>query len=66
MPRRPAPLRKRAAGIAALWRKSGGSLSFSDLGKKALLFLKKKKQKDFAPAGVGTGIAYNRHLRWRL
>jgi len=33
---------------------------------KELLFLKKKKQKDFAPAGVGAGIAYNRHLRRRL
>jgi len=36
------------------------------LRKKDLLFLKKKKQKDFAPAGVFTGIAYNRHREWRL
>jgi len=34
--------------------------------KKELLFLKKKKQKDFAPGGVGAGIAYNRLRRRRL
>jgi hypothetical protein len=33
---------------------------------KSLLFLKKKKQKDFDPAGVWTGIAYNRFQRRRL
>jgi len=34
--------------------------------KEELLFLKKKKQKDFAPGGVGPGIAYNRLQRRRL
>jgi len=34
--------------------------------KEGLLFLKKKKQKDFAPGGVCVGIAVNRHRWWRL
>ncbi len=34
--------------------------------KKELLFLKKKKQKDFGLAGAWTGIAYNRLQRRQL
>jgi hypothetical protein len=29
-------------------------------------FLKKSAQKTFAPGGVGSGIAFNRHFHWRL
>jgi len=36
-------------------------------GKKAVTFFEKKvTKKTFAPAGVGTGIAVNRHFQWRL